>query len=417
MALIDPLRGKMEERPVPRLLVRLRGEAMTGVVDLREDSGQSSTIYLREGSPVHVVLPNAVDRLDQMLLEARLISEADIARAQAVRETSGLLMGQVLCQLGLVAEEQLAEVLRWQLKRKVTRLFSTQQGSFAITAGNHPFGVTTSSPGMSIDARALVFSGILSGYSDAKLAGELGPLAGRLVRLRPVSSSQLSELGFGATHAPLLMHLRLAGFRLEEAWIHGALGPRPREAKAVMLALFYLDLLELDRTAVQRPPPPPPPAPPPVPSARILTPLPAPAYTGHRTPTSLPQLDAPGLLALAQRYFAKGELTRAEEAFEAVVHLDRENRRARAFLAWLQLWKKSGVERTTAIEPTVRTIKEVLRLEPTFALGHYFVGELAKMQNDMVRAEAAFRAALTHDPNLIEAQRELRLMTMRKAHR
>jgi len=39
------------------------------------------------------------------------------------------------------------------------------------------------------------------------------------------------------------------------------------------------------------------------------------------------------------------------------------------------------------------------------------------MQNDLPRAETAFRAALSHDPNLIEAQRELRLMTMRKAHR
>ena len=414
MPLID-LKGKVEERPVPRLLVGLRGDALTGVVDLREDSGQNSLIYVRDGSPVHAVLPNALDRLDQMLLEARLIGEADMARAQSVRETSGLLMGQVLCQLGLVADEQLAEVLRWQLKRKVTRLFSSQQGWFSVTSSNHPFGMTNTSPGMAIDPRALVFPGILSTYSDGKLAGELGPLAGRLVRLRPIGSAQLGELGFGATHAPLLMHLRLAGFRLEEAWIHGALGPRPREAKSVMLALFYLDLLELDRST-QRPPPAPTPTPPPTPSARILTPLPAPAH-GYRTPTSVPQLDAPGLMALGLRYFAKGELSRAEEAFEAVFRLDPENRRVRAFLVWLLLWKKSGVERTASIEPTIRVIKDVLRTDATFALGHYFIGELAKMQNDLTRAEAAFRAALTHDPNLIEAQRELRLMTMRKAHR
>ena len=63
----------------------------------------------------------------------------------------------------------------------------------------------------------------------------------------------------------------------------------------------------------------------------------------------------------------------------------------------------------------MKLLREVLRAEPTFALGHYFVGELAKLQKDMVRAEAAFRAALSHDPNLMEAQRELRLMSMRKA--
>jgi hypothetical protein len=439
MAPPNDLKGKMEERPVPRLLVGLRGEALTGVVALHEDSGTDSTIYVRDGSPVHVVLPNALDRLDQMLIEARLIGEADMARAQAVRESSGLLMGQVLCQLGLVAEEQLAEVLRWQIKRKVTRLFSSQQGSFSVTSGNHPFGVGATSPGVAIDSRALVFPGMLSSYSDAKLASELGPLAGRLVRLRPVSSAQLGELGFGISHAPLLMHLRLAGFRLEENWIHGAVGPRPREAKAVMLSLFYLDLLSVEREVGQRPPPPrerevtqrrpvptPPPTPASVPLARILTPMPAPparsatpppapAYSPHRTPVSLPQLDAPGLLALAQRYFGKGDMVRAEEAFEAVARLDGENKRVQGFLAWLQFWKKTGVERTSAIEPTMRTLRDVLRADVTFALGHYFVGELAKLQKDLVRAESAFRAALSHDPNLMEAERELRLMTMRKA--
>jgi tetratricopeptide (TPR) repeat protein len=409
---------------VPRLLVGLRGEARTGVVDLLEEGGQHSIIYLRGGSPVHVVLPNATDRLDQMLVEARLISEADIARAQSLRQSSGLLMGQVLCRLGLVADEQLSEVLRWQLKRKVTRLFSTGAGTFAVDHAEHPFGSTDASPGMAIDARALVFPGMLTSYTDARLALELGQLAGRLVRLRPVSSAQLAELGFGPTHAPLLMHLRLAGFRLEESWIQGALGPRPREAKALMLSLFYLDLLELDRTEARRaatPPPVPPaamppvPTPPPAPALRTLTPVSSPALPAHRTPTSLPQLDAPQLLALAQRYFSKGDLNRAEEAFSAVAQLDAGNRRVRGFLAWLQFWKKSGVERTGAIEPTMKTLREVLRAEPTFALGHYFVGELAKLQNDLVRAEAAFRAALSHDPNLMDAQRELRLMTMRKS--
>jgi hypothetical protein len=47
-------------------------------------------------------------------------------------------------------------------------------------------------------------------------------------------------------------------------------------------------------------------------------------------------------------------------------------------------------------------------------MGHYFIGELFKLRSDMNRAENAFRAAVSHDPDLIDAQRELRLITMRR---
>src|SRR5947207_1477864 len=135
-------KGLLQERPIPRLLVGLRGEQVTGLLELREISGQTSKIYVRGGLPVHVIGPDSLDRLDLMLVEAGLLSGADVARAQAIRESSGRLMGQVLCELGLVGPDQLAEVLRWQVRRKVTRLFSTEEGSFAVTAADHPFALS-----------------------------------------------------------------------------------------------------------------------------------------------------------------------------------------------------------------------------------------------------------------------------------
>jgi hypothetical protein len=478
MATLIGLKGLLQERPIPRLLVGVRGEQLTGLVELREMSGQTSKIYVRAGLPVHVIGPDSLDRLDLMLVEAGLLSSADIARAQAIRESSGRLMGQVLCEMGLVGPEQLSEVLRWQVRRKVTRLFSSEEGSFSVNAADHPFALSAASPGAAIDPRTLVFPGILSSYSEQKLAGELGPLTGRLVRLRPVSSATLNELGFEARHSPLLMHLRLAGFRLEPAWITGSVGPRPREAKSVLLALFYLDLLEAVEGAAQplaapavhrpvtgplpslhrpptgavptlahRPPtgavptlvhrPPtgavptlahrPPTAPiilgriatspvTPAPSPALGTPArAAPAVARNLTP--IPQLDPAQLYALAQRLFSNGDLTRAEVAFEAVARADSANQRVRAYLIWIHFWKSSEAQRAEVLDLTIKTLREVMKNEPTFALGHYFVGALAKLQKDMAKAEQAFRLALQHDPNLMEAQRELRLMTLRKAQR
>ena len=123
------------------------------------------------------------------------------------------------------------------------------------------------------------------------------------------------------------------------------------------------------------------------------------------------------LFTLAQRFFGKGDLPRAEEAFDAVVKADAQNHRARAFLAWILFWKKSEADRSTAVDSTLKTVREALRSAPDFALGHYFVGSLCKLRNEMPKAEQAFRIALSHDPNLLEAQRELRLINSRKTHR
>ena len=391
-------RGRVDESPVPRLLVGLRGEGLTGSVEIREDSGRPSTLYLRQGLPVHVVRPDTLDRLDLVLVQAGLLTSDDLARAQLVRESTGQLMGQVLQQLGLVLPPQLSEALRLQLRRKVTRLFETSQGSFTISRADHPFGRDPGSPGAPVDARALVFPGILSSYNQDRLAAALASLSSRRVRLVQVGGAELNALGFNASHAPMLLHLRRSGFRLQEEWLHRDGGPRGREAKAVLLALLYLDLLEFpdeDRTAA------------------VAEPLVIKSLSPRSpSPTPLPDLDPAYLYALALRFFKSGDLARAEQTFENVARTEAGNQRVQAFLAWIRFWKTPDRDRT--LELTLTALREAVRAEPAFAMGHYFIGELFKLRSDMNRAENAFRAAVSHDPDLIDAQRELRLITMRR---
>jgi hypothetical protein len=447
--------GSVAERPVPKLLVGLRGEELTGSVEIREGSGRPSVLYVRRGLPVHVVRPDSLDRLDLVLVEAGLLTSADIARAQLVRESTGRLMGQVLQDMGLVPQQRLDEALRLQLRRKVTRLFQAGEGTFEISRGDHPFGRDAASPGAPIDARSLVFPGIFANYDHRRLAAGLGELSGRRVQLAQVGGTELGELGFTAEHAPMLLHLRRSGFRLQAEWIDQQDGsPRAREAKSALLALLYLNLLEFPeeaapdlRPAAPVPPPPVPMAarprpaeravvlPPPVPvvadPARAAVSPPAPVVAERaavppppapqvdpapvrRSSTPLPDVDPAYLFALAQRFFKSGDLARAEETFEHVARAQAGNRQVQAFLAWIRFWKKQGAAREAAVELTLKAVREALRAEPNFALGHYFVGELFKLRNDMNRAENAFRAAVSHDPNMIEAQRELRLITMRR---
>jgi tetratricopeptide (TPR) repeat protein len=199
-----------------------------------------------------------------------------------------------------------------------------------------------------------------------------------------------------------LLHLRRSGFRLQEAWIHRRDGgPRAREAKAILLALHYLDLLDFPEEA---------------PSVDA-EPVVIASMAAPRSATPLPELDAVHLFALALRFFKNGDLRHAQEGFESVARAEASNRQARAFLAWIHFCRMQGPERQAALDLTLKALCETVRAEPNFALGHYFIGELFKLRNEMTRAESAFRAAVRHDPDLIEAQRELRLINMRKTRR
>jgi len=327
-------------------------------------------------------------------------------------------MGQVLQQLGLVMPPQLDEALRLQLRRKVTRLFETREGTFDISRVEHPFGRGAASPGAPVDGRSLVFPGIFSSYNQDRLSAGLNELAGRRVRLAEVGTTELTGLGFNATHAPLLLQLRRSGFVLQQEWIDRHDGsPRAREAKAVLLALLYLDLLEFPEEAVAEPivePAAEPAAA--APAAAATVPAPA-ASAPRRPPTPVPDFDPAYLFALAQRLLKSGDLARAEQTFENVARVQAGNHRVQAFLAWIRFWRNQGPNGDASAELTLRALREVVRVEPDFAMGHYFIGELFKLRNDMNRAENAFRAAVNIDPNLIDAQRELRLMAMRRQRR
>jgi len=116
---------------------------------------------------------------------------------------------------------------------------------------------------------------------------------------------------------------------------------------------------------------------------------------------------------MAEAFFKNGETGRAERAFAMALASDPQNRRIAAFSAWLEFWKPS-TDRPGALSGTLRKIKEAVRDDSQFAYGHYFLGSLQKLANDPDAATRAFRAAIEADAGMMEAQRELRLLTMRK---
>src|SRR5262249_51608856 len=71
-------------------------------------------------------------------------------------------------------------------------------------------------------------------------------------------------------------------------------------------------------------------------------------------------------------------------------------------------------EKEEAARTAQKTLRHAVAEKPQFARGHYLLGVICRQLGQADHAERAFRDALEGDETIIEAQRELRLLTMRR---
>jgi tetratricopeptide (TPR) repeat protein len=460
-----------DQRSIPRLLLGLADRGVTGRADVRDGAGRTSTVFLRRGAPVHAVAPDDRDRLDRFLVETGSVPAEQMVRAQNLREETGALLGQALQRLGLMDAARLSQALRQQLRRKVTRLFASHHGTFTVAAAEHPFGADDSSPGATIEPRTLIYPGITLSYGQDRLLRELNPLRGWLIRLRAVPPALLNELGFRASDGPFLYVLHHSGLRVDDEWLRSR---HTREILAALLSLYHLDLLdfpearpandaapaapvpppraprimvapasgrttvevtpEVSRTIVvaarraavvaasARPAPAPGPAPPPAPEPPATTD--APTETANefavaprsRLGALIDHLDPAKLISFAEGYFRNGDTLHAEELFQAAVKADARNVRAKVFLTWIELWKTAHPT-PAAMAEALASFRRATNSDPDFAYGFYFAGELLRLLQEPHKALPLFKLALDRDPSLFEAERSLRLVSLRAPKR
>jgi tetratricopeptide (TPR) repeat protein len=234
------VRGSLEERPVPRLLYELFRKQVTGCLTIVDDCKDESSLYLRDGAPVHLERPNDIDRLDQVLIESGVLT-GEVVRAVSDSLPAGKRLGEALLERGLIAEPALANVLKLQMRRKLTRLFFPNKGTFAVYVEPHAYGTGGEFGEMRIDPRCLIYPGIRAAYDEARLEAELAPLKSHRFRLVPtLTSSLLEAMGFGAQD-PTVRALGERALSLADLPVPGA---KAMDSKSVVIALLYTDLLD-----------------------------------------------------------------------------------------------------------------------------------------------------------------------------
>lgn len=239
--------GSLKDRPVPRLLQQIFRKRVTGTLVVRDETEDITRVFVREGAPVHAERPNDIDRLDNILVERGFINLVQAAEANREVISSGRRLGDLLVVKGLLTREALADVLKAQMRRKVTRLFFSRGGTFEIFTDAHSYGAGDELTLMRVDPRCILYPGIRAAYDDGRLRDELKPLADHRFRLVSIAASFLEAMGF-AKDDPVIVALRARWLTLEDL---GPLHPKPSEARAVVLALLYTDLLDTQALAGQ----------------------------------------------------------------------------------------------------------------------------------------------------------------------
>jgi tetratricopeptide (TPR) repeat protein len=381
-----------ERSSMSRMFAALYKRGFTGRLEVT-DAAEKSTIFFRKGRVVKVIKPDGLDTLELVLTQERLVSPRALAEANRLPNQSEEEIAASLVRTG-AAKEVLVAGLLHQMRRQLMRLFYADKVRMDAVAAEHAYRGKEAPIGAELDVRMLIFPGIRAAYDDNRLARELAHIAGARVRLISVSPTFLREAGFPDSSDPTIAELGGAGIEISETWLRLPTDRKKSPAKAIVLGLHCLDLLDVNRQ----------------PSSSPDIPAPPRKRTGV---TGLNALDPATIVQMAESFFRNGDTPRSERAFAIVLKSDAHNKRALAFMAWINYWKQ-GTNRTAVQGETTRAIRDAIRADPKFAYGHFFYGQLLKIQGDNETAIKAFRAALDNDPTLTDAEREMRLLVMRK---
>jgi hypothetical protein len=119
----------LEATPMHQVFLRLFADEMTGVAVIDLDD-ERSWAYLIEGQPVQFVTdpPRESESILSLLTQSKALLEPVADHAALLAEVTAQPVELVLIQLGLVEEEQLAEVRRERVRLVTMRLLASQEG-------------------------------------------------------------------------------------------------------------------------------------------------------------------------------------------------------------------------------------------------------------------------------------------------
>lgn len=162
-----PERGRLEETPLPRLVLELNAARFTGAVVLQRER-VTKRVLLHEGSPIAAESNLASESLGVQLLDSGGLSREDYSRVVGYVQLKKCKEGKALLDLKLLGPKDLFLALKDQLRRRILEAFGWPGGEFALDASAAP---PEDAKSFRLDPIALVQQGLTAHWSaDRTLA-------------------------------------------------------------------------------------------------------------------------------------------------------------------------------------------------------------------------------------------------------
>lgn len=244
--------GRLEDMPVPELLLSLRRRAEEGQLVIKAQP-HSFLLEVKQGSPVKASGGPPETTIGSVLLRLGYLDDRSHARLVAEHESARLAgskaaIGEMGVKMGLVTGPQVSAALAAVVEEKIVALLSVESGAYRFYRGASTQSTLASDMP---PVEAIIGKGLkeLGGRRVALIEAFLGKHAGRGVKATPRALEILPLFHFGARVQRFLTILdgRAIGKALEGT-------PIPRaEAETVLYLLWAAGAIEMvePRTVVQ----------------------------------------------------------------------------------------------------------------------------------------------------------------------
>jgi len=164
-----PEHGRLDEIPLPRLLLGLQREGFGGAVMLsRERVGKR--FLFRDGLPIFAESNLPSESLGIQLMDAGRITRADYNRLIAQVERESCKEGKALLDLGLLDAKGLFLALKEQVRIRLLECFGWPHGEFHVDRGSEP---PSDAQPFRAEIYSLIQEGIETHWSSERVLGDL----------------------------------------------------------------------------------------------------------------------------------------------------------------------------------------------------------------------------------------------------
>lgn len=379
--------GNLASVGLPRLLDLIRRKADgAAVLDIIREPVKKR-FYFKGGLPVAATSNILSEVLGRLLMEEGIITQMDYERSLEVVLKEKRKHGEVLISMGLLKPDELEMFLSLQLKKRLWKIFSWNEGTYRYTRlPSVPEGISVHP----IDPVSLILEGISVGfYPAARMKENLRDWLDRNITLTDEGAKAVDALNLNLQEKRFLASLD--GVKTLREVLEASDLLRHR-ALSLVLTYMVTGLIE----GAEEP-------------AEVELLEEEHREAGAPEPGGDRRLNAELLFMKARSAVKEGDFDSAIGELERITEL---NPREGEYWAYLG-WATYNRDRSKA-KDAEKVIKDAIDLNNDLDSAWYFLGMIMLAQGNLDLAERSLRTALAKNPWMLESLSELKRLELKK---